>query len=79
MHGSSMSVETKLGRDPELRRYCTHFRFRTTIVDIAVMVLVILSSLTYISSIVKTIRLSKVYMLHIQNVLCLCIYMYACM
>ncbi|XP_065902091.1 mucolipin-3-like isoform X2 [Dysidea avara] len=64
MHGSSMSVEAKLGKDPELRRYCIHFRLRNTIVDICVMVLVILSSLTYITSILKTIKLSKDIKLH---------------
>jgi len=62
-----MSVEVKLSKDPELRRYCTHFRLRNTIVDIFVMVLVILSSFTYITSIVKTIKLSKVCIIRMYS------------
>ena len=60
LHGSGMSVELEFYRDPVLRRQCNNFRKKSTIVDIFVMVLLIMSSWTYIASILKTIMLAKV-------------------
>ena len=60
MHGSSMSVDATFDRDPQLRRQCRSFRKKSTIVDIFVMILLILSSWTYIMSIIKSIKLAKV-------------------
>ena len=60
LYGSGMFVEITFPRDPKLQRQCRSFRMRSTIVDIFVMILLTLSSCTYIMSIVKTVRLAKV-------------------
>ena len=60
LYGSSMRTDVKFYRDPLLRRLCRSFRNKSTIVDIFVMILLILSSWTYITSIVKTVKLAKV-------------------
>lgn len=60
LYGSGMSVEVTFQSDPQLKRHCRSFRKKSTIVDIIVMILLILSSCTYIMSIVKTVRLAKV-------------------
>ena len=60
MHGSSVSVDVTFYRDPQLRRRCRSFRKKSTIVDIFVMILLILSSWTYIMSIIKSMKLAKV-------------------
>lgn len=60
LSGSGMSVEAEFYRDPELRRSCISFRKKSTIMDIVVMTLLIMSSCTYIMSIAKTITLAKV-------------------
>ena len=60
LYGSSMRTDVTFYRDPLLRRLCRSFRNKSTIVDIFVMILLILSSWTYITSIVKTVKLAKV-------------------
>ena len=60
LSGSGLSVEAEFYRDPQLRRSCISFRKKSTIVDIIVMTLLIMSSCTYIMSIVKTIALARV-------------------
>ena len=67
MHGSSMSVDVTFHRDPQLRRQCRSFRKKSTIVDIIVMTLLILSSWTYIMSIIKSIKLAKVCMYSLMS------------
>ena len=49
--------------DPTLRRYCVGFNSKTTPLDIIIIVLLILSSVTYIGSVIKTYRLAKVWAL----------------
>ena len=56
---SSMTVDIKVTSD--LRRYCGgRFREDSTIVDILIIVLLILSSSTYIRSVICTYKLAKV-------------------
>ena len=74
IHGSGMNVEATLYREPELKRLCRSFRKRSTIVDSFVMMLLILSSWTYIMSIVKTIRLAKVIMIHGPTYTLVCVH-----
>ena len=62
LHGSGMSVELEFYHNPVLRRKCNCFRKKSTIVDIFVMTLLIMSSWTYIVSIAKTVILAKVAM-----------------
>ena len=61
LSGSGMSVEVEFYHDPLLRRWCRSFRRKSTIIDILAMVLLIMSSWTYIMSLVKTIILAKVH------------------
>ena len=60
LHGSSMHTDVTFYRDPLLKRLCRSFRNKSTIVDIFVMILLILSSWTYVTSIIKTVKLAKV-------------------
>ena len=55
---SSMTVNIDL--DSTLRRYCDGFSAKITTLDIIIIILLILSSVTYISSVMKTYRLAKV-------------------
>ena len=55
---SSMTVNIDLESD--LRRYCDDFKERTTIMDIVIIILLFLSSVTYIYSLINTWKLTKV-------------------
>lgn len=57
---SSMTVN--IGLDSSLRRYCKDFRAKTTILDISVILLLIISFISYIISIVNSIILAVVSM-----------------
>ena len=56
---SSMTVNIDL--DSTFRRYCGVFSKVTTILDMIIIGLLILSSVTYIGSVIKTYRLAKVW------------------
>ena len=55
---SSMTVNIEL--DSYLRRYCDKFKKGATIMDIVIMILLLLSSVTYIYSLRNTWKLAKV-------------------
>ena len=55
---SGMTVELKL--NSTLRRYCKVFYPKNTVLDIVILLLLILSSLTYVGSVIGTYRLAKV-------------------
>lgn len=55
---SSMTVDIDI--DSKLTRYCDSFRKGTTIVDMVIIILLIISSFTYINSFINTYKLSKV-------------------
>ena len=57
---SSMTV--KIDLDSELLRYCrSNYRKMGTTMDIGIMILLILSSITYIISIIRTYMLTRVW------------------
>ena len=57
--------------DPTLRRYCDDFSAKITTLDIIIILLLILSSITHIGSIKKTSKLAKVWVAY-----CTCTHMY---
>ena len=59
---SSMAVDVKL--DSSLTRYCVNIRKGTITLDIVIIIILILSSLTYAKSIICTWILAKVLYLH---------------
>ena len=56
---SSMTVNIEL--DSTLRRYCDGFNAKTSTLDVTIIILLILSSITYIGSVMKTSKLAKVW------------------
>ena len=62
---SSMIVNIDL--DSKLTRYCSDFRKGTTIGDMVIIILLILSSFTYINSFINTYKLSKVHNYYIKS------------
>ena len=56
---SSMTVNINL--DSKLRRYCHDFTAKTTVMDTIIITLLILSSIPYIASNIRTYRLAKVF------------------
>ena len=55
---SSMTLNIDLESD--LRRYCDKFKEGTTVVDIVILIILLLSSITYVFSLIKTWRLTEV-------------------
>ena len=55
---SSMTVNVNL--DSDLTRYCGSFSARATVLDIIIIILLILSSMTYVGSIIRTCKLGEV-------------------
>ena len=54
-----MTVNIEL--DSTLRRYGDGFNAKTSTLDVTIIILLILSSITYISSVMKTSKLAKVW------------------
>ena len=56
---SSMTIDIKV--DSTLRRYCDGYDPKISVLDIVIITLLILSSLTYFGSVIGTYRLAKVH------------------
>lgn len=62
---SSMTVNIDL--DATLRRYCNDFNAGITMLDLLILILIILSTTTYIGSVFRTHSLAKVAMYYLAT------------